>query len=116
MDHKDHSTKKIFFGICYIHVETGIEGVIWAFQAARHIHKNVWDSAGMYFLENGDELVIYDPKDLDKIVWHGVIHYNSISRNELGYRCRKNQKGVSHKRWVRWFKEEYPALLITGHK
>ena len=96
-------------GICYLYSEQGI-GPLYTFWESKYIHMepDVWDFAGLHVLENGDHLTILDKRDGRKIVWSGFI---SLWQNRLG---RSRQRGISHKKWARWFSKEYPAKFTPG--
>ena len=101
-------------GVCFYWSEQGIEPC-WAFQESKHIippttewpHER-WSYEGLWKLENGDHLTIFDRKTGKKIVWSGFI---SLRTDRLG---RIHQRDVPRKKWTRWFNKEYPAKLTPG--
>lgn len=101
-------------GICHFWAEQGLESR-WAFQDKKHIipptpawpHER-WDYKGLYALEDGDQLTVFDKRDRRRVVWSGFI---SLWKNRLG---RSRQRGVNHKKWARWFSKEYPAQFMPG--
>lgn len=101
-------------GVCYWWSEQGLNPC-WAFQESKHIHPPTpewpherWDYAGLWALRDGDHLTIFNKKNPAKMVWSGFI---SLWQNKLNY---TRQRGVNHKKWVRWFRKEYPAKFTPG--
>ncbi len=58
------------------------------------------------FLENGDFLIVYSPKNPERIVWQGKISFYNQAKGQ-GY-----QWGVPKEKWEKFFKKEYPAALL----
>ena len=87
-------------GICSVFSEQGI-GPHWIFQESEMV---------FWKLEDGDHLTIFDKRKGKgkKVVWSGFI---SLWQNRLG---RSRQKGISHKKWTRWFQKKYPAKFTPG--
>lgn len=101
-------------GICFSWSEQGI-GPHWSFQELKHIlppttewpHER-WNYDGLWKLENGDHLTIFDKKTSKKVRWSGFI---SLWTDKIG---RVHQRDISRKKWVRWFHKKYPAEFTPG--
>lgn len=98
--------------------ETGTEGVHWAV----YDHDKVGYSA-LHILQKGDYLFIEDTKN--KIEWEGGIDYDFETCLEVrsitptfkqqqvgGFWVHGLQKSVLPEKWLTWFLEERPAVLI----
>ncbi len=63
---------------------------------------------GLHILGSGDELTVYDKYDPSRVVWKGIIQ---LRPNKIHPGC-PIQKRVKLKEWVRWFSQDYPAILV----
>jgi len=99
--------------------ETGTEGVYWA---VCDNQKDGYD--GLYLIKDGDNLIIYDKKDTEKIVWQGIINleyethmctssFNSDYKQQaiLGLWVHGLQKTENQEEWAKYFIEAYPMFL-----
>jgi len=112
-------------GFCDFFSETGTEGGYWAFQDERHISGKDggdWYYRGLYLLENGDILKIYDKYHHDHCLWEGMIEWMidlekisffSLMKSVFGLRVHSIQEGIDFNLWALWFLNEYPAELLT---
>jgi hypothetical protein len=101
--------------------ETGTEGVFWSVQDAKH--PTGYD--GLFILENGDHLTIFDKDDMAKTLWRGEItlEYESHREtNEYGY-CGQAISGCwvhglqrtrDVEQWATYFFCGYPMELSLG--
>jgi hypothetical protein len=68
---------------------------------------------GLRFLKVGDCLTIFSKKNPSRKLWSGVIELsvpNAPPRYPDIRECIP--RDISRKRWLKWFREEYPATLI----
>ncbi len=75
----------------------------------------LWSYEGLYVLETGDVLTIYDKEQADKVVWEGVIslkQYPLFTENVDGWWIHADQEGVERLTWAAWFFGEHRATLI----
>ncbi|MEK7076443.1 MAG: hypothetical protein AAB941_02175 [Patescibacteria group bacterium] len=105
----------ILDGICHQFCEQGLEAVYWTFWDSRYIFPpspdfpyGRFDYKGLWILKDDDFLTIFDKKTGKKIVWSGFI---SLWTDRIG---RIHQRNVSRKKWIRWFRKEYPAKFTPG--
>ena len=102
-------------GICHLFNEQGLERVYWVFMDSKYIfppspdwpHER-FDFKGHWTLKDGDHLIIFDRKTRKKIIWSGFI---SLWTDRIG---RIHQRNVSGKKWIRWFRKEYPSKFTPG--
>lgn len=66
------------------------------------------DYKGLYSLEDGDHLTVYDKENPSEIVWSGTV---KIGINYV----TSTQEDVEQERWTEWFAKNYPAALIPKH-
>lgn len=108
--------KGMIKGILFFHSEMGTEGGFWAFQDEKFIHSDgFWSYKGLYILENGDKLIIYDKNNPEVVVWLGIISlkkHSVFTEAALGMWIHSDQEGISREEWAKFFFEEYPAELI----
>ncbi len=111
-------------GVCHFWSETGTEGGYWAFQNAKYIfastpewpHGN-WSYDGLWVLQDGDFLTIYEKDDSSRIMWEGEIklhNYTPFTESAFGMWIHSDQEGVDRGTWAQWFFEEYPAKFTPG--
>ncbi len=81
--------------------EQGMEEIAWSFSPETTKSKEY-----PLFLENGDFLIIYSLKNPKRIVWKGKISFYNQAKGQ------SYQWGVSKERWEKFFKKEYPAVLL----
>ena len=75
---------------------------------------DVWDYKGLYFLKNGDQLVIYS-KDKSEIVWEGDINlkeYPLFIEHADGLWIHNDQIGIDRELWSSFFFKNLPSKLI----
>jgi 8-oxo-dGTP pyrophosphatase MutT (NUDIX family) len=91
-------------GVIHGWFETGLEGVVWAFQDESGILPDGrWSYDGLIPLERGDRLTILD--DEGKVLWEGKV---KPSKGTVAgpYRTHWVQDGVDPKVWASWFCRE----------
>lgn len=102
-------------GLIHFYSETGTEGGHWAFQDEQHIRPNgSWSYEGLYILEDGDYLVIYDQRGVNRL-WEGIIEltlHPLFQEEVFGYWIHADQKGVDRETWGKWFLDCLPAEMI----
>jgi hypothetical protein len=77
------------------------------------VRRQVSSHKGLYPLQNGYELTVCDIKMPLVVIWHGTVKFAYENGNHSGNR----QAGVKKSVWLKWFAEEYPAILIpTQHR
>lgn len=101
--------------------ETGTEGVFWSV-----LDRGQSDSvnSGLYTLEDGDVLTIYERDEPDRVAWCGTIDFEYESHQEVAfhnpnYRAQAVfqhwvhglQRNVDAERWATYFFDEYPMQL-----
>ena len=102
--------------------ETGTEGVIWSVYDDT---KEGYD--GLYCLDQGDYLTIFDPEDTNKVVWEGNIdleyerNYHPYPMNPQygqqaigGLWVHGIQRDVEPDTWGTWFCKHYPCEMISA--
>lgn len=116
--------RKKLTGVCLYFIEQGSNGQ-WAFQDSNYIFPpesmfpfGRWEMDGLHILKNGDELTIFSPDDIKKIVWSGTIELikdeRRLPRKDKIVGSWYYQKGVKRDVWPIWFDKEYPAELIPA--
>lgn len=78
------------------------------------ISKENWSYEGLHFLDDGDELTIYDKADPSKVVWSGTIKRRVL--NAAAPWRDVTQEGVGQDDWERWLVKEYPATLLPASR
>lgn len=75
------------------------------------VRRQISGHKGLYLLQNGYELTVCHKERRLEVVWHGVVKFAHESGNHSG----NKQVGVKKSVWLRWFAEEYPAILIPTY-
>lgn len=76
-----------------------------------------WSYDGLIFLNNQDNLTVYDKIDPAKVVWQGLVKLVDHDEAKVGptlrhpFRLHHDQMGVDQNQWANWFFKEYPARL-----
>ena len=115
-------------GVVFVHFETGMEGCDFAFNDSAHNHMGIhhdkakreagekfeyWSYDGLYPLQRGDFLTVYDGDD---IVFNGYIEatYDNLRVHKDPHRYHWLQKGIDGEQWCSMFHKEMKATLIPG--
>ncbi len=72
---------------------------------------------GLVYLQNGDQLTIFDKGDGKTVVWSGTIslkEYGVFKEDAFGFWIHADQNGVPRETWARWFFQSYPAELVPS--
>ena len=113
---ENNSLENKLEGICYFYTETGTEGGFWAFQDSQYIiSPSQWSYEGLSLLEDGDQLIVYNPDNPREIVWSGIIDLEQLplfKEQAYGFWIHADQKGIDRQVWAKFFLKEYPAQLI----
>ena len=79
--------------------------------------QGMWSYDGLHILKDEDRLTIYSKESPTKVVWSGIIklrQYPLFSESVSNMWIHADQKGISRKKWAKWFLEEHPAKLILA--
>lgn len=98
-------------GTCVFFSETGTEGGYWAFQDSQH--PDSYD--GLHILKKGDQLIIYDKDDPQRVAWKGTVSLiprTSLEENVFGWRIHSRPQNADLEEWARLFFHGYPAMLV----
>lgn len=114
---------KTYVGNVYLRPEqgSGPGEQDWSFQEATPVfppNPEPNASHGDHVLRSGDYLIIFDPNNINQVVWEGKIDlYTKGIRdpqgNPWGY---MHQRGVDEGDFFEWFNGSYPAELRTSVK
>lgn len=76
-----------------------------------------WSYEGLKILVDGDHLTIFDPEDLESVVWDGDIHFKQhplFTEHASGMWIHADQIGIDREKWAQFFFQGYPAVLMRG--